>query len=53
MRENDERWKLLCEQARTEQDPEKLRALVKEINDLLIRKQNRLEAGPKAEKQSA
>ena len=53
MQENTERWKLLCEQARTEQDPDKLRELVKEINDLLLRKQTRLDAEPKAKKQHA
>ena len=33
--ENDERWKVLCEQASVEQDPKKLQELIKEINDLL------------------
>ena len=40
LRENQERWKQLCQQASTEQDPEKLRALIKEINDLLNEKYN-------------
>ena len=33
--ENDERWKVLCERASVEQDPNKLQELIKEINDLL------------------
>ena len=43
MQENKERWKLLCEQASVEQDPQKLLELVKEINELLRKKQVRLE----------
>jgi len=39
---NRERWKVLCEQAAIEQDPEKLHKLVKEINDLLEAKEARL-----------
>jgi hypothetical protein len=39
---NKERWKMLCEQAAIEQDPEKLHELVKEINDLLEAKEARL-----------
>ncbi len=47
MRENVERWKELCEKAATEQDPRKLRELAREINELLLRKQRRLdENGP-------
>jgi hypothetical protein len=42
MRENRERWMELCELASTEQDPEKLQALVQEINRLLDAKQERL-----------
>jgi hypothetical protein len=38
----DERVKILCEQASTEKDPDKLAELVKEINDLLEEKQRRL-----------
>jgi hypothetical protein len=41
---NKERWKLLCEQAATEQDPKKLIELTKEIDRLLAEKQNRLDA---------
>jgi len=37
-----ERWKELCEQASKEQDPVKLHKLIKEINDLLEAKENRL-----------
>ena len=37
-----EPWQQLCEQASTEQDPEKLLALVQEINHLLEAKQSRL-----------
>jgi len=37
-----ERWMELCEQAADEQDPEKLLALAKEINDLLEEKEGRL-----------
>jgi hypothetical protein len=39
---NKERWKELCERAATEQDTEKLRELVKEIDRLLDAKQKRL-----------
>ena len=37
-REDKELWMRLCEQASVEQDPEKLLALVKEINHLLEKK---------------
>ena len=37
-----ERWMQLCEQAAIEQDPEKLLALVREINDILEAKERRL-----------
>jgi hypothetical protein len=47
--ENAERWKQLCEQASTEQDPQKLRDLIKEINDLLDQKYNRVKSGTPAE----
>ena len=39
---NEERWKVLCEQAAVEQDPKKLHELIKEINDLLEAKEARL-----------
>jgi hypothetical protein len=41
MKEHTEEWKNLCEQAAVEQDPQKLLALTKEINDLLLGKQHR------------
>ena len=40
MEQNVERWKLLCEQAATEQDPAKLRKLLQEINRLLAEKRD-------------
>jgi hypothetical protein len=40
--ENKERWQMLCEQAATEHDPEKLHKLVTEINRLLDEKEARL-----------
>ncbi len=57
MREHSERWKVLCEMARTEQDPQKLLELTREINDLLLGKQRRLERsddkpGAQSEKQN-
>jgi hypothetical protein len=33
--ESEERWMRLCEQAGDEQDPKKLLALLREINDIL------------------
>jgi hypothetical protein len=42
MPEKKEEWFELCEQAAKEQDPEKLMALVKQINALLEEQQNRL-----------
>jgi hypothetical protein len=36
--EQEERWKALCPKASTEKDPEKLLALVSEINRLLEQK---------------
>jgi hypothetical protein len=43
MTENhDSRWRHLCEQAANEQDPEKLLLLVKEINDILEEREQRL-----------
>jgi hypothetical protein len=41
---NKERWHELCEQASTEQDPNKLRELGTEINRLLEEKRTRLRA---------
>ena len=40
--EKKERWMELCAQAAVEQDPEKLMALVNEINKLLKEKEQRL-----------
>lgn len=37
-----ERWRMLCEQAAKEQDPQKLMELVAEIDRLLAEKQTRL-----------
>jgi len=45
MRENEERWKQLCELVAKEQDPQKLIELTREINNLLLFKQNRLRDG--------
>jgi hypothetical protein len=46
MRENEERWKQLCELAVKEQDPQKLLELTREINQLLLFKQTRLTSSP-------
>jgi hypothetical protein len=43
--EHKERWMELCAQAAVEQDPEKLHALVEEIDRLLQEKENRLKKG--------
>jgi hypothetical protein len=43
MKNNQERWKELCEQAANENDPEKLLQLTAEIDRLLSEKYNRLE----------
>lgn len=40
--EKKERWMVLCAQAAIEQDPEKLHALVEEIDRLLQEKEDRL-----------
>jgi hypothetical protein len=44
--ETKERWMQLAEQAVVEQDPNKLMALVKEIDELLAKKQARLDHLP-------
>lgn len=49
---NKERWRMLCEQAAVEKDPKKLLELTKEINDLLLGKQHRLESEASPEKPS-
>jgi hypothetical protein len=41
MRENDERWKDLCQQAANEQDPQKLLELTRQINELLLSRRDR------------
>jgi len=46
MRENLEKWMELCEQAATEQDPEKLMELISQINRLLEAKERRLKGNP-------
>ena len=40
--EKEERWRILCEQAVHEQDPQRLLELVAEINKLLEEKEERL-----------
>jgi hypothetical protein len=40
MRENEERWKQLCQQAQNEHDPQKLLELTREINELLLSKRD-------------
>jgi hypothetical protein len=44
MHATDEIWKALCEEASTEQDPERLLELVQEINHLLESKRMRFSA---------
>lgn len=39
--ETIERWKVLCEQAAVEQDPQKLLVLIREIDELLMTKEGR------------
>jgi hypothetical protein len=51
MRENTERWKELCAQSAVEQDPQRLLELTREINDLLLGKQRRLERQDDKDKQ--
>jgi hypothetical protein len=43
-----ELWKELCEQASTEQDPERLMQLIEQINKLLTEKEKRLEDSRKS-----
>jgi hypothetical protein len=50
MQENKERWKALCEQAAVEQDPKKLLELTRQINDLLLGKQHRLDSDSSTDK---
>jgi len=44
--DKNEHWMELCAQAAVEQDPEKLHALVEEIDRLLQEKEDRLKKGP-------
>ena len=46
MQQKTERRKQLCEQAAVEQDPQRLLELTREINDLFLGKQRRLERPP-------
>ena len=41
MQDEEDHWMKLCQQASTEQDPEKLLKLIKEINDLLESEEKR------------
>jgi hypothetical protein len=45
--EKKEIWMHLCERAATEQDPDKLMELIKQINDLLEEKERRLKGNAK------
>ena len=45
--ETKERWKELCEQAATEQNPEKFAAIITELNDVLEQKDLRLKEARK------
>jgi hypothetical protein len=40
--ERVERWRDLCSQAAKEQDPDRLMELIRQINELLNKKENRL-----------
>jgi hypothetical protein len=44
--ETGERWRVLCEEAAEEQDPERLMELIEEINRLLQEKEKRLRGEP-------
>jgi hypothetical protein len=43
MQDKTELWKQLCAEAAVEQDPQRLLELTRQINDLLLGKQRRLE----------
>jgi hypothetical protein len=47
--ETAERWRILCQQAQTEQDPEKFMELIREITRLLEEKEQRLRGPEKLE----
>jgi hypothetical protein len=51
MQDKTERWKKLCEEAAVEQDPQRLLEFTREINDLLLGKQRRLERPDDKDKQ--
>lgn len=46
--ENKERWEILCQQAADEGDPQKLLLLVRELNDALKEREQRLHPTQKA-----
>jgi hypothetical protein len=48
--ERGERWRDFCSQAVTEQDPDRLMELIREINDLLEEKEQRLKRERATEK---
>jgi hypothetical protein len=52
MRENEERWRELCELAAKERDPKKLIELTRQINDLLLFKQKRVDSEQTQEQQA-
>lgn len=47
--ETGERWRALCQQAQTEQDPKKFMELIREITRLLEEKEQRLRGQEKPE----
>jgi hypothetical protein len=47
--ETGERWRALCQQAQTEQDPDKFMALIREITRLLEEKERQLRKREKPE----
>jgi hypothetical protein len=47
-----EQWRQLCELAAIEQDPQRLLALLEEINRLLDEKEKRLRSKPEKSEQS-
>jgi hypothetical protein len=49
---NRERWMELCAQVASEQDPDRVLELAKEINELLEQKERRLGILPQKEAQS-
>ena len=51
--ETGERWRTLCEEAATEQDPERLLLLAQEISRLLDEKERRLKKARNDGSQSA